>query len=131
MSRDQWPPGPRDDDARPKPGHAEPVATTAPRYIRKTNPPRRQCGQDPRPWRRRREASRRLPPLHDGAADPWRPWRHEHISDVQAQGAIDAAHHLLAEDLPPLFDADTITAIGRSDDDLAKRLYDLASGDFA
>jgi hypothetical protein len=81
--------------------------------------------------RRRRAASYRLPPLHDGHRDPWQPWRPHHTTQVQTQGAIAAANHLLAEDLPPLFDADTITAIGRSDDDLAKRLYDLASGDFA
>ena len=81
--------------------------------------------------RRRRKASYRTEPLDSGVRDPWQPWRPKHITDVQTQGAIAAANHLLAEDLPPLFDADTITAIGRSDDDLAKRLYDLASGDAA
>ena len=123
--------GPGNDDGRPPPGRSADaehvVATTSTPVTSKTG----RCCDSNGAWRRRREASRRLPLLHDGAADPWRPWRPEHISDVQAQGAIDAAHHLLAKDLLPLFDADTITAIGRSDDDLAKRLYDLASGDFA
>jgi hypothetical protein len=131
MSRDQWPPGPRDDDARPKPGHAEPVATTAPRYIRKTNPPRRQCGPDPRPWRRRREASWRMVPLADGAADPWRPWRPERVTPTQVQGAVDAAKHLLAEGLPPIFDRDTVSAMwrrGGADRQLAQELYELAGG---
>lgn len=123
MSRDQWPPGPRDDGARPKPGHAEPVATTAPRYIRKTNPPRRQCGPDPRPWRRRREASWRMVPLADGAADPRRPWRPERVTPTQVQGAVDAAKHLLAEhvervvnEFPPLTEeqCQRIAAILRS-----------------
>ena len=47
---------------------------------------------------------------------------------MQVQGAVDAARHLLAEGLPPLFDRDTVTAIWRRGGDdraLAEALHAL------
>ena len=121
------PPGGRDDDARPKPGHAEPAATTAPRYNRKNNPPPRQCGPDPRPWRRRRAASWRLVPLDCGCRDPW-PCRctSPALSDAALDGWRDAANHVLAGGLTPLVPIEVRRALWRrqgADRLLAERLH--------
>ena len=124
------PPGDRDGGSRssPRPATVEELAPSSSTPHPYDNRAPRQCSPDPWPWRRRRAASWRLPPLADGAADPWRPWRPERVSPVQVQGAVDAARHLLAEGLPPIFDADTVTAIWRRGGDdraLAEELHAL------
>lgn len=58
--------------------------------------------------RRRRQASYRREPLADGHRDPCQPWRPERLSDKQLEAAVFAAEHLLAVDLPTLFDLDTL-----------------------
>ena len=100
MPEDLGPPGPPDDDARPKPGHAEPVATKAPRYIRQNNPPHRQRRPETR-----REASRRLPPL--GPCGCIRDPLHDHhrcggeITETMVDGYRDAVLHLRSLGLLP------------------------------
>jgi hypothetical protein len=76
------------------------------------------------PLGRRRYAAARSVPLADGHRDPWRPWRPERLSDKQVQAAVDAALHLLAADLPPLFDRVTLEAMWRAGyRDLAEQLH--------
>jgi hypothetical protein len=73
----------------------------------------RVCGATP--LGRRRFAADRCQPIGDtGVRDPWRPWRPERLSDVQVQGAADAARHLLANDLLPVFDNNTLRALWRA-----------------
>jgi hypothetical protein len=71
MSRDQWPPGAQDDESGPLgPADAEHVvATTSTPVTSKTG----RCCDSNGAWRRRREASRRLPVLdcRCRTADPW------------------------------------------------------------
>ena len=71
--------------------------------------------------KRRREASRRLPPLQCGHADPWQPWRAK-PSEKLTTAAAEAAAHLLAQGLTPIFSVDTISALRRRDPELAKLL---------
>jgi hypothetical protein len=62
---------------------------------------------------RRRAASWRCAPLHDGARDAWRPWRPESLSEAQIDGAVAAACHLRAAGLQPVFDLDTLREMWR------------------
>jgi hypothetical protein len=62
---------------------------------------------------RRRMASQRLPLLVCGHRDPWTPWRPEHVSVKQAEGAAQAAEHLLGVGLVPMFDPAVLEAMRR------------------
>ena len=52
--------------------------------------------------------------MASGCRDPWQPWRPEKPSEKHVDGAVAAAEHLLAVDLPPLFDLDTLRAMYRA-----------------
>jgi hypothetical protein len=92
-----------------RPGGTETAPTTSTVDAPKSN---RQCTSDA--LRRRRAASQRLTPLVCGHSDPWRPWGPKQLSDKQAEGAAQAAEHLLAVGLVPLFDAVTLRAMWRA-----------------
>ena len=73
----------------------------------------------PRPWHNtRRESAMRSTPLglcgcvRDPDLDRHRCY--DALSDRQIVGAVAAAHHLLARDLTPIFDTDTLRAMWRS-----------------
>jgi hypothetical protein len=81
---------------------------------------------------RRREASWRLPVLACGCSDPW-PCRCSDPppSAKMLDAATDAAGHLLACGLEPLFDVDTLRRLwrrGGSDRQLAERLHRRCGG---
>lgn len=83
----------------------------------------------PRQWRRRREASWRLPPRPCGCVDPstCRCTEEPSLSDCQLDGWRDAALHLLATDLLPSVPAEVQRALwrrGGADRDLAKQLHE-------
>lgn len=72
--------------------------------------------------RRRRDASRRLPILESGRADPWF-YAPPAAEDENLQGVIAAAQHLLAHDLQPLISPDMCRMLWRCGyRDLAERL---------
>jgi hypothetical protein len=75
--------------------------------------------------RRRREASRRLPVLDCGRSDPWH-YDEVPLTDHQLDGAADAAEHLLALGLAPVFDMVTIRALWPRDRELSVTLARLA-----
>ena len=85
----------------------------------------RQCAA--RPWGRRRLASDRCAPLGDtgNVRDPWQPWRPEELSQKQIEAAAEAAEHLLALDLLPIFDLDMLRAMWRAG---FRRLVDTLRG---
>lgn len=74
--------------------------------------------------RRRRAASRRVEPLGCGCVDPWTCRHHDAL--MGDRSALDAAGHLFALGLPPLFDPSTIRRLWRSDRVLAVELARLA-----
>ena len=78
---------------------------------------------DPRQFRARREASRRLPPLDCGCADPLGCRCYER---PPAGKIILAAEHLIALGFAPLFSTDTIRALWPRDRELALGLARLA-----
>ena len=91
---------------RSRPGGTETAPTTSTVVTPKSN---RQCTSDA--LRRRSAASQRLTPLASGHSDPWQPWRPEQISVKQAEGAVQAAEHLLDVGLVPLFDPAVLEAM--------------------
>jgi hypothetical protein len=85
---------------------------------------------------RRRNASWRMLPLDCGCRDPLGCRCDDPpLSDRQAFGAVAAAHHLLGENLTPIFDRPTLVALWRNGHHrLVDRVrgvddYDLVSGD--
>lgn len=76
-------------------------------------------------WRRRREASYRLPVLDGGRSDPWH-YDDPPLTDHQLDGAVAAAAHLLTAGLAPLFDLDTLRALWSRDRELSVTLARLA-----
>jgi hypothetical protein len=61
--------------------------------------------------------------------DPWQQWRPERLSDVQIEAAVAAAHHLLSQDLPPMFDVDTLRAMWRAGRrELAEAVHRTSAG---
>ncbi len=72
---------------------------------------------------RRRDAAHRLPPLDCGHRDPWTCRHHDRPS---TRGVTEAAEHLLAIGLPPLFDAATCRALWPADRGLAAILARLS-----
>jgi hypothetical protein len=63
---------------------------------------------------RRRVASRRLVPLACGCADPWIcRCTDPPLSERMVDAGVGAAAHLLAADLPPMFDPPTLRAMWR------------------
>jgi hypothetical protein len=85
--------------------------------------------------RRRQEASRPLQPLTCGCKDPlfcdcWPPASDPPpLSEVMVDGAVAAAHHLRAENLPPIFDRATVSAMRRRG--YRRLAEELAAGDAA
>jgi hypothetical protein len=106
------------------------TTTRAEGFLQSISLPARQChGDTVVGLRRRRAASQRLVPLADGVQDPWQPYRPERLSDVQIQAAVDAAEHLIAQNLPPLFDDATLKAMWKAGHrDLAEHLHAAAGG---
>src|SRR6516225_2658353 len=67
-------------------------------------------------WDRRHRATERMAPIDDdGTVDPWlkdirnRP----PLTNVQVDGAVAAAEHLLSHGLTPVFDLDVLRAMWR------------------
>jgi hypothetical protein len=129
---------PENDGGRPPPGrsaHAEPVAATPPKYSRKPNPPRRQCGPDLSALRRRHAAALRLPPLAPCGCirDPGHD-RHrcgDEITTSMVDGYRAAVLHLRAHGLLAAPDIAAMQALwrrGGDDRQLAQELYELAGG---
>ncbi len=127
------PPGPEVGEGRPRGGPADvekvgtkPLITNTPSIAQ----PRHGDGLAAM-RRRRRLASYRCELLDSGVRDPWTPWRPDEISDVQADGAAAAVHHLLELGLTPLLQLDVLRALGRRGGDdraLAEQLHALAGG---
>lgn len=119
---------------RGKPVHAEPAASKPPNTRKRSAPPR-QCSGETHPWRRRRDASRRLPVLDCGCSDPWlHRCTPPSLSEKMVDAGRDAARHLLDIGYPPILRPDTLTALharGGDDRQLAKELFTLAGGDAA
>ena len=105
---------PRDDEGRANPADVEAAATTPPTTNTAKRTAKLRVCSGATPLGRRRLAEQRCAPLHDGARDPWQPWRPEKLSEVHVQAAVDAAHHLLAANLPAVFDRDTLRAMWRA-----------------
>jgi hypothetical protein len=85
--------------------------------------------------RRRAEAARHLRPLACGCRDPldcncWPPLTDRPPpTERMVDGAVNAAKHLRAANLPPLFDLPTLRAMhkrGGDDRQLAQELFELA-----
>lgn len=140
-TRQQWcsmshddvgPPGGRDGEGR---SSARPATVEqSENCITSADQLSRQCSSKTQPWRRRSDASLRLPPLDCGCRtrDPWicycvpRPMSEKFI-DAGAQ----AAHHLLDVGCVPLLQLDVLRALhrrGGDDRQLAQELYELAGG---
>ena len=81
-------------------------------------------------WRRRRQSSYRLPPLHCGCKDPW-PCRCAEppaLTDRVLDGWRDAGLHLLTEGWVPLLPIEVCRALwrrGGADRKLAELLDEL------
>ena len=151
-SRDLWPPG--GDEGRehvPAAAHFTTPDTATPDrpqgHVHSKRPPG-QCGADMvaencetpfrnssssgAGWRRRRYASRRLPPLACGCRDlPCRCQRAA-PSERMVDAGRAAAVHLLGHGLTPILDRDVLRALwrrGGHDRRLAQDLYALVGGD--
>ena len=87
------------------------------------------------PLRRRRAASRRLPPLDCGCPDPW-PCRctEPPLTAHRVDSGRDAALHVLAGGHVPLLELEVLRALyrrGGADRELADLLHQLTRGEVA